>query len=140
MKALFCGDRYWLSLNTIQHVFNWLEREMIPITLLIEGECRGADLMSRFIAERKGVPIMAFPAKWKEHGKAAGHIRNQQMLDEGKPDIVVAFHADLATSKGTKDMINRSLKANIDTWLHDGLIFKQLTWETFSRYLEPSVL
>jgi hypothetical protein len=30
--------------------------------------------------------------KWDELGKKAGPLRNQRMLDEGKPDLVVAFH------------------------------------------------
>ena len=28
---------------------------------------------------------------WATHGRAAGPIRNQAMLQEGKPDVVVAF-------------------------------------------------
>lgn len=43
--------------------------------------------------------LLRFPAKWNEHGKAAGPIRNQQMLTEGKPDVVFAFHDDIASSK-----------------------------------------
>lgn len=32
------------------------------------------------------------------------------MLDEGKPDFVVAFHNDITNSKGTLDMITRAKK------------------------------
>lgn len=35
------------------------------------------------------------------------------MLDEGKPDYVLAFHNDIFNSKGTKDMLNRAKKAGV---------------------------
>lgn len=38
----------------------------------------------------------------------AGPLRNRQMLDE-VPDLVLAFHAEMQSSKGTKDCV---LEAN----------------------------
>jgi hypothetical protein len=35
------------------------------------------------------------------------------MLDEGRPDEIVAFHDNIAASKGTADMIRRAQKAGI---------------------------
>ena len=55
--------------------------------------------------------IAVYPADWKKYGRAAGPIRNLQMLDNGKPDICYAFHDCIEKSKGTKDMVNRC-KAN----------------------------
>jgi len=42
------------------------------------------------------------------------------MLDEGKPTYVLAFHDNLAESKGTKDMVTRAKKAGIpvEVWSH----------------------
>ena len=57
--------------------------------------------------------VRAFPAKWNEHGKAAGPIRNQQMLTEGKPDLVIAFNDYLPNSKGTLDMVTRARRAGV---------------------------
>jgi len=56
---------------------------------------------------------MSFPADWKSYGKGAGPIRNQLMLDEGKPDLVLAFHNDISSSRGTADMIRRAKKHGI---------------------------
>jgi predicted Rossmann-fold nucleotide-binding protein len=52
---------------------------------------------------------MIFPANWPKHGKGAGFIRNQQMLNEGKPDLMIAFPG----GKGTADMIEKAIKAGI---------------------------
>lgn len=85
---------------------------------LIEGEARGADTVARLWAEKsveigRKVELMAYPAQWDRHGRAAGPIRNQQMLQEGKPDFCVGVSRDWAKSRGTKDMISRVAKANI---------------------------
>lgn len=49
-------------------------------------------------------------ADWDGLGRKAGPIRNQRMLDEGKPDLVVAFPGD----KGTADMVRRARTASLE--------------------------
>ena len=64
------------------------------------------------------IPVEKYPADWTRYGYAAGPIRNQQMLDEGRPSLVLAFHNDFEHSKGTKDMIDKARKANIPAILY----------------------
>ena len=109
LRILICGDRNWTDKKAILEFLWKLSRD----TLIIEGECRGADRIARDLAILLGFNILPFPADWKRYGKAAGPIRNQQMLDEGKPDLVIAFHNDLSKSRGTRDMVNRAKKAGI---------------------------
>ena len=93
--------------------------ESLPLdTIIIEGECIGADKQSRIFAEKRGIQVLQFPADWKKYGKGAGPIRNTQMLIEGKPDIIVAFHNDIENSKGTKNMIIQSLKIGLSVYLN----------------------
>ena len=49
--------------------------------------------------------------------KSAGTDRNTQMLVEGEPSLVVAFHSNIAKSKGTKNMIKQAKDAGIETIL-----------------------
>ena len=86
---------------------------MKDIECVIEGEARGADYLARLAAEELGIRVLPFPAEWKKYGKRAGSIRNQRMLDEGKPNFVLAFHNDIGNSKGTRDMVKRARKAGI---------------------------
>ena len=44
------------------------------------------------------MPVSIYPADWDKHGKAAGPIRNKQMIDEGKPDLVIAFPGGRGTA------------------------------------------
>ena len=116
MNALICGDRKWSNTKLILSCVKSLYYEMGYDTL-VEGEARGADTIARKCAELIGMKVLKFPANWDKHGKRAGPIRNQQMLDEGKPDLVVAFHNNIEQSKGTKDMVNRAKKANIPIYV-----------------------
>ena len=74
--------------------------------IIIEGEARGPDLISRKWAETRGVPFRSYPADWDEYGKAAGFIRNEEMAKAGTH--VLAFWD--GQSNGTNDMIERGLK------------------------------
>jgi hypothetical protein len=112
MKVLVCGSRYWDNSNIVSAVLDE-ENDNQPFTLVIEGEASGADTMGREWAEARGIPVLPFPANWEKYGKAAGPIRNQQMLDEGQPDFVIAFTHDIEKSRGTRDMVSRAMKADI---------------------------
>jgi len=81
-----------------------------PISSIIAGGARGADTMAKHLAHAWNVPFRMFKADWNKHGKAAGPLRNQRMLDEGKPDLVVAFPG----GRGTADMVRRARAAGIE--------------------------
>lgn len=80
-----------------------------PISVLIEGEARGLDSRARVWAVRRGISVEPYPAKWDTYGKAAGGIRNQQMIDEGRPDYGLVFPGGV----GTADMRRRLIAAGI---------------------------
>jgi hypothetical protein len=130
-RILVCGGRKFgcLDLNCPPELFNeaihnaQVEQAFLRQTLsnindkaiievLIEGDAKGADKLAGRWAEDNGVPRLTFPADWDTHGKAAGSIRNQQMLDEGKPTLVIAFPG----GRGTKDMVRRAKKAGLPVY------------------------
>ncbi len=107
MRVLVCGDRNWT-----EEVPIYLRLKKLPQgTVIIHGCARGADTIAGKVARTLGFTVEEYPADWDKYGKAAGHIRNTQMLKEGKPDLVLAFHRDFANSKGTKNMVNQSTAA-----------------------------
>jgi hypothetical protein len=117
MNILVCGSRDWNDFTTIAKYLeelnstdNHVEK---PITI-IHGGCKGADSIAGYLAAQLGFQVRVFTADWSKYGKAAGLIRNQQMLDEGQPNLVVAFHNALEDSKGTLDMVSRARKAEIN--------------------------
>lgn len=115
MKALICGDRNWTNIELIR---SWIARlQDWGYDTIIEGEARGADSIARNEAEKAGMMVLKFPAQWDKYHKSAGPIRNKQMLDEGKPNLVVAFHSNIQNSKGTKNMIEQAKKAGVEVIL-----------------------
>lgn len=112
-RVLICGDRGWKDLQIIATIVNALP----PDTVVIHGACAGADQMASLLASGYGLSTWAFPAQWARFGKRAGPVRNQRMLDEGRPTLVVAFHNYLPGSKGTKDMVLKARLAGIPVQL-----------------------
>jgi hypothetical protein len=109
MRVLVCGDRNWKDDVPIWAALCQLSKD----STVIVGCCRGADYLGFETAKALRLSIEKYPPDWEKHGKAAGPIRNQRMLDEGKPDLVLAFHPDIENSKGTKDMVSRAKKAGV---------------------------
>lgn len=115
MIVLCCGDRNWKDRELIaQEIYKACRDvpEGEPITI-IEGEADGADKMCRQYAVKVGIFVIGVHPDWTTYGNAAGHIRNQKMLDDHHPSLVLAFHDDLEHSKGTGDMVRRAEKAGI---------------------------
>ena len=116
-RVLICGSRDWTNRGAIVSALLSIGPENIEC--VIEGECRGADRLGRVVARDLEISVMKFPADWVTYKKAAGPIRNKQMLDEGKPTIVLAFHKDLKNSRGTADMLRQARKAGVSVVVID---------------------
>jgi len=109
MRVLICGSRDAPDDADMQHRLNLLLHELEitygSIREVISGCADGGDRLGERWAQSESIPIQRFPAPWKEHGRAAGPIRNRQMLREGLPTHVVAIWNGSEKSKGTLDMI-----------------------------------
>jgi hypothetical protein len=107
-RVLVCGGRDYADVDTLCRVLD-ASHKAHPIAVLIHGAASGADDLASEWAASHGILISAHPANWQAHGKLAGPIRNQRMLNEQKPDIVIAFPG----GKGTADMCKRARKAGL---------------------------
>lgn len=108
MRAIICGGR---GFDDAQQMNEVLKNE--GVSFVIEGGASGADALAWRWARKhlgKGSDhAMQFQARWDLHGRAAGPIRNQAMLDQGKPQVVIAFDG----GRGTADMIRRAKRAGV---------------------------
>jgi hypothetical protein len=118
MRVLVCGAAPRLRKN----IPGWTDREAIKreleklptYTVVIEGEALGADILGKEVALELGFEVDPYPAKWSRYGRGAGPIRNRQMLDKGKPDLVLAFHTNIQASTGTKHMVKIAREAGVE--------------------------
>lgn len=109
MRVLVCGGRDFADAELLYRELDRIHAQT-PISCIIEGGARGADyLASRWSAKNDLRDHKRFMADWAIHGKAAGAIRNQKMLKEGQPDMVVAFPG----GRGTADMVRRAKAAGV---------------------------
>ena len=106
MRVIVCGGR---DFSDEEFLFSKLDE--FGVTFLIEGGAKGADTLAWRWANRRLAPdqLMRFEADWSRHGRAAGPMRNQLMIEQGKPDAVIAFEG----GRGTADMIRRAQRAGI---------------------------
>jgi hypothetical protein len=108
-KVLICGDRNWTNSVAIENFINkYLPKDIIIVT----GNARGADYWAEQYCKMNKIENKSIPANWKKYGRAAGPIRNREMLNE-KPILVVAFHSDIKNSLGTKDTVTEARNRKI---------------------------
>jgi len=106
LKVIVCGGRHYMDRERLYLTLDLLHAAT-PITILMHGNAKGADQLADDWAMGK-VKTATFPAAWERHGKAAGPLRNQEMLDAG-PDLVVAFPG----GRGTADMVRRAERIGV---------------------------
>src|SRR5690349_25016691 len=109
MRVLVCGGREAEN-NSANRQLMLKVLDPIDIDIIIHGAAIGWDSLADSYAKKwRRCPVLAFPAKWDIYGKKAGFLRNKQMLEEGKPDLVVAFPG----GRGTKIMVRLALEAGV---------------------------
>jgi hypothetical protein len=101
---LICGGRDFADQAMFDDAMSQIIQMRGVPRLIIEGGASGADKMAQAWAQRMGVWFMIERPEWECHGKAAGPIRNQKMLDKYSPAVVVAFPG----GTGTADMVRRA--------------------------------
>jgi len=117
MRVLVCGGRDYNDREAVISVLSGIAGErMRPIETIIEGGAKGADASGRAYAYITDAECETYEADWKRFGNRAGPIRNQRMIDEGKPDLVVAFPG----GRGTADMVRRAKAAGVPVTLASG--------------------
>lgn len=126
MRVLICGGRKYADWKRFNALLDAMHAKA-AITTIIQGDATGADWLARNWAANNGVECQHFPAEWenldvenckvkyrqdgKPYNALAGFNRNQEMIDFGVPDLVIAFPG----GQGTGDMTKRSIEARVAT-------------------------
>jgi hypothetical protein len=108
LRTLVCGGRDFTNRNRLFDTLDWWNCE-VGITFIIHGGAMGADTLAGEWAKSRNIPQIVFRPDWNKYGRAAGPLRNQRMIDEGRPDFAVIFPGGI----GTMDMFLKLRKAKI---------------------------
>ena len=81
---------------------------------IVEGGARGTDALAKRYALERGFILKEFPADWDKNGRAAGPIRNSEMVDfiKDKENRAAIFFWD-GKSRGTGDCMRKADRAGI---------------------------
>lgn len=115
-RVLVTGTRAWRTAWTVHKALSELHREHERLVVIHGASPAGADsLAAQWVAQaadrQPGTVVeIPVPADWEQHGRKAGPLRNQRMVDM-RPDLVLAFILD--DSRGTADCVRRAEKAGI---------------------------
>jgi hypothetical protein len=121
---LVSGSRFYNGRELVETSLARTVEELLPdgFSIIIHGHCpTGVDAMADRWARRQltGVQhVETFPADWKRFGKAAGPVRNENMVERawvqqhaGAKVIVLA--CPLPDSKGTHNLIDLAKAAKL---------------------------
>tara|TARA_R110000765_G_scaffold174374_1_gene278992 strand:- start:2138 stop:2542 length:405 start_codon:yes stop_codon:yes gene_type:complete len=124
MKIIVCGGRNYgvaksenyadtmVARQERDHVRDELLKfhERYKVTEVITGGATGVDTVALNWAKDNGLQWSRCPAQWKKYGsKAAGPIRNRQMLIDHRPDHCIVFPGGV----GTEDMRHKSFVSDV---------------------------
>lgn len=110
MRVLVCGGRDFADEKLLNYTLDKIHVDRM-ITKVIEGGARGADTLARlWVSRTPGIDIQTVKAQWEKFGKAAGAIRNREMLYGCNPQLVVAFPG----GRGTADMVRIARAAGVE--------------------------
>lgn len=104
-RVAIVGSRDFKNLEAVREWVNKLP----PETVIVSGGARGVDRTAADAARQRGLAVMEFLADWNKHGKRAGFIRNQLIVENC--DRVIAFWD--YQSRGTNDTIRKARAAGL---------------------------
>lgn len=109
MRVIVCGSRDHNCFDTVSDALDAIHA-VTPIDWLIEGGANGVDAHSSDWAWLNDIRSSRINADWRRHGKAAGPIRNSEMLRMGV-DAVIAIVT--GAGPGTRNMIAQAKAAGV---------------------------
>ena len=111
--VLISGKRDFENYNQFCKILDESLKDISDDIVIVEGGARGTDALAKHYANTHGIQCQEFPALWAANGRAAGPIRNSEMVKfVSSKDSKAIFFWD-GKSKGTDDCLKKAKKAGI---------------------------
>lgn len=115
MKVIVAGGR---DISNYDLLLDAIRESGFSINCIIHGDASGADRLGKRYAEENSIPQVSFKADWTEHGRAAGPIRNSEMVNYVKNDseagIILLWDGK---SRGTFDCLKKAHAAGLNIYV-----------------------
>ncbi len=121
VRVLVTGSRAWSDAAAVRVALTRAWRDAGQPLTVVHGGCpTGADaIAAAWVREHEvaGIEEELHVARWHRHGRAAGPLRNQEMVDAGAWRVL-AF--PLGASPGTRHCVQAAEMAGLDVRLCEG--------------------
>ena len=113
-KLAVVGSRYFKDyLLFTTKLDEWIKINGKP-EYIVSGGATGADRFAEVYAKNHNIPTIIFKPDWNKYGKAAGMIRNNDIVNNCTH--LIAFPS--RTGKGTQDSISKAEKMSKPIEVH----------------------
>lgn len=118
MRVIIAGTRSFNNPDMLAAAMDRFAELYGPVDVVISGGARGADTLGERWAQKRGIHIVRMPADWPRYGRAAGAIRNGEMVAQA--DGLVAFWD--GASRGTADVMRQAREKHLHVlvWQYSG--------------------
>lgn len=90
-KLLVSGSRTITDRAKVFQALDFMISEMLmgDEVTIIEGGAKGVDSLARLYAIERKIPYEEHPADWDKNGRAAGYVRNVEMVKEADVALII---------------------------------------------------
>ena len=110
MKTIIAGSRNITDYGILEAA---IAASGFQVTEVISGGARGVDSLGEWFANKNKLPLTIINADWGKFGRAAGHIRNDEMAKVGQALIAIWD----GESRGTAHMIDCAYKKGLEVFV-----------------------
>lgn len=118
-RVIVTGSRNWPFPAIVRETLDYVKQWQGDFQLIHGGCLTGADRMADAWARDLGWEPVVFEADWGRLKKAAGPLRNTQMVQAGA-EYCLGFPHPTERSSGTWDCLRKAKARRIQTWVIDG--------------------
>lgn len=118
MKLIIAGSRDMKSFGCLGlSIVSAMRQGLLvdDVSEVVSGCATGVDTFGEEWAIQRNIPIKRFRADWKNLGKAAGPIRNQQMAEYADAALIVMWEGG---TKGSMNMVENMKKLNKPVYIN----------------------
>ncbi|QKF94542.1 DUF2493 protein [Fadolivirus algeromassiliense] len=108
IKLGIVGGRDYNDYNNFKKIVDNYIEEIGQPSEIISGGASGVDTMAEKYAIENNIPMTIFKPEWERHGKAAGIIRNTDIVNASTHILALPSKKSI----GTYDSINKAKKLN----------------------------
>ena len=108
MRLLIAGGRHLDDVTLIRRALS-RAYALRPVTVLIHGGNGALGITAEDWAREMRLHVVRYPANWRELGKRAEAIRNAFMLEDSRPDMLLA----LPGGNDTADLVANAMRLGL---------------------------